>query len=1479
MGITPLMVFKRFFRSNFIIYCAVLCYSEMAGFAQLPCIFNHYSTENGLSHSGVLCMLQDSRRLMWFGTLDGLNCFDGYTFKTFKSKPGDSSYLSNSRIDEMIEDRYGNIWVKTYDEKIHRFSRNAESFQTFPQNFSGIYNLHIKKYFETRSGDMWLISSRQGCFRIVNRNEPFPLTEYYSKNAQGKTHLPSNDVSVVFEDSERNIWIGTVNGLVCVETKIEQKISAELKRLGIGKINDAIEAYGKVWFVSDAGTFYAFDLRKQKFQKFSLPVLSDITSVKVYGSSQLLLATRGSGLAIWNVSTQTVELVDKTRYADMLDNTVHHVYVDKSGLVWMETESPGVAKFDPLQKTLKRFRQKIDPISPYVYLGHFFNVYEDVNGLLWVALRGGGFGYYNRATDKLEYFFNEPGSSSQKFSNLITCSLSDRHGNLWLSSYSRGIEKASFIRNKFQFCTVSADLNALSANDVRTIFADKFKNLWVGTRDGRLYCFSKDGKTKKYFSSETTADGSISLRGMVYSLIQDRSGALWIGTKGDGIIKAEFVGDPSQLKFKTTHFVHNPANNQSLSNNLVYSVFEDSKGRIWAGTFGGGINLAVKQGDSYIFKNSSSGFTSYPITDFAKVRHLAEDKYGQIWVATTNGLIVFDPNKGIMPDFRCYRKEPGNAESLAGNDVHYILRGKDNVMWLGSFGGGLNKTVVEPIGHNKPRFKVFNSQNDLPIDVILTIEEDKKGYLWLSTESGLSMFNPAAEVFMNFTQSDGLRKSQLSESASFRSASGKMYFGCSDGYYVFSPDSFTFPKEYPVVALTRFQLFNKDVFPGDHDSPLKQTINETQKIVLTSRQSVFSIEYAGLDFQNTEKLEYAFILEGFEPNWNYVHKQRKATYTNLPAGKYYFKVKCTSTGAYNEMAGKTLEIIVLPPWYLTWWAYIIYFVLAGLIAFISRGIILQILRLKNKVIIEQRITELKLGFFTNISHELRTPLTLILGPAEELTSDKQLTSRAHSQVQLIERNAHRMLRHVNQLLDFRKIEAGKMRLSASRIEVVSFCRNLCQEFEELAQSRNIHFSVSADIPFVYAWLDRAKMDMIVFNLLSNAFKFTPSGGNVAFDIQANTHEISLLVKDTGTGIAKEDIPLLFERFAISTRSKDFKVQGTGIGLPLVKELVTLHKGNIKVESVVGEGSTFCVTFKTGRDHLSDDEIIAESEKVSDVTTIKNMVEEEVLKVTRIENPNISNAPVILVVEDNDDMREYLSQSLKGLYNVHAVANGALGLAKTRDLMPDLIISDIMMPEMDGVEMTNRLRSEFQTSHIPIILLTAKSSIEFKLDDIKYGADAYIPKPFNMEALKSKVRQLLEQRRMFSERLSGSGLSVMELSPDEIIVTPKDEEFLRKVIGVIEDNLANPDFNVDMIADSVGLGRTTFFKKLKGLTGLAPVEFMREMRIKRSYQLLLTGNFNVSEVAYMSGFSDAGYFSKCFKEKYGQSPSILFRNKG
>ena len=873
-----------------------------------------------------------------------------------------------------------------------------------------------------------------------------------------------------------------------------------------------------------------------------------------------------------------------------------------------------------------------------------------------------------------------------------------------------------------------------------------------------------------------------------------------------------------------------------------------------------------------------------------------------IWVGTTAGAVAFDENFKTPEEiqFHHFSRNPNDAKSLSNNDVHWIIATKRKELYLATFGGGLNKLLsIDKNGNGV--FKSYSVLDGLPSDVLLSIREDQKQNLWMSTENGISKFIPGEERFENYDDRSITFRVRFSEAASAVTSKGKMLFGASNGIFMFDPDSINKSRFVPPIVLSKLVIANQDIVPGE-GSVLKVGLDDTKELVLSHKENIFAIQYAALDYTNPQNIQYAYILEGFEHQWTYADRLRNATYTNLPKGHYTFKVRSTNSDGVWVDNTRFLDIVVLPSFWETPLAYFLYVLFILLVIFVAVYILFTIYRLKHEVSVEQQVSDIKLRFFTNISHELRTPLTLIAGPVEYVLKNSKLPEDAREQLVVVERNTNRMLHLVNQILDFRKIQNKKMKMQVQRVNVVAFVRKVMDNFESLAEEHNIDFLFETEKDELYLWVDEDKLEKIVFNLLSNAFKYTPGGKLIRVFIHEDEGTVSVGVQDQGIGIAENKKKSLFVRFENLVDKNLFNQASTGIGLSLVKELVEMHKAVISVDSKLGEGSCFKVDFLKGKEHYDDTvEFILEDSATSSSMTIPAPVMDATASVIPIVNPDediqdeeseeASNKEVMLLVEDNQELRVFLRTIFSSTYRVVEAADGMEGWSKALKFVPDIIISDVMMPEKDGIEMTKELRADMTTSHIPIVLLTAKTSIESKLEGLEYGADDYITKPFSATYLKARVENLLSQRRklqsLYRDNLMNntyvSSLSTSEEAATEEEklpdMSPNDRKFMDKLVELMEANMDNGDLVVDDLVREVAVSRSVFFKKLKTLTGLAPIEFIKEMRINRAAQLIETGEFNMTQISYMVGINDPRYFSKCFKSKLGMTPTEYRDNLG
>jgi signal transduction histidine kinase/ligand-binding sensor domain-containing protein/DNA-binding response OmpR family regulator len=1141
-------------------------------------------------------------------------------------------------------------------------------------------------------------------------------------------------------------------------------------------------------------------------------------------------------------------------------------------------------------------------------------IYEDRSGALWIGTRGGGgLNLFDRQSKSFTRYRNDPKSVNSLSNNSVRPIHEDRSGALWIGT-ENGLNL--FDRQSQSFTRYQNDPqnpSSLSTNHISSICEDRFGALWIGTGNG-LNLFDRRSQSFTRYKTDPQNPRSLS-NNFVWFIYGDRSGAMWIGTN-DGLN----LFDHQSRSF--TRYRRDPQDSNSLSNNNVTSIYEDRSGALWIGTRGGGLNL---------FNRTSKSFTRY-------------------------------------------QNDTRNPNSLSSNLIGPIYEDHAGAVWIGTFDG------LNLFDRASGVFKHFREKDGLPNNVVYGILEDGSGRLWLSTNKGISQFNPRTGEFRNYDASDGLTGNEFNVGAYCKTQDGMMYFGSVNGVTAFHPDSIRDNPYVPPVVITDLLLFNKPVEVGaDYEGfVLPQSVTTADEVVLSYRETVFALEFSALCFVSPGKHKYAYRLEGFDKGWMATDaRKRFATYTNLDAGTYVFRVKGSNHDGFWNEEGRSLRIIITPPWWKSTLAYSAYAVLIGLMLYSIRRYEMNRLGWKHQMQLEhvqteklKEVDQMKSRFFANISHEFRTPLTLIMGPIQKWkakaetgnspdvqvgdfkTPSQKLgegfqpltnTGELQKDLGMAERNAHRLLRLINQLLDLSKLEAGGMKLQAAQGNIVPFVKGIAQSFQSSAGRRSVALNVETESDEIEAYFDRDKLEKILTNLLSNAFKFTPEGGSVAVSIQCHAERseesraapntgrddersrsmtqaahdtlrlrpaqttsgaalrvtregyVTITVSDTGIGIPADQLDKIFDRFYQVDASQTREQEGTGIGLALTKELVELHHGSISVRSEVGKGTEFTVQVPLGREQFKDEEVvdatpeslslriplerdeaiphmdqIVPPSRIPHESGIPESGASSLESTPRNDEPEKSSSPLVLIVEDNADVRAYMKEYLVPDYQVIEASDGVEGIEKAREAIPDLIISDVMMPKKDGYELCRTLKLDEKTSHVPIILLTAKAGQENKIEGLETGADDYLTKPFDAKELLVRVKKLIELRRKLRERFSVAHV----LKPGEIAVTSMDNVFLQKVKAAVERHIGEEEFSVEELAQEVSMSRSQIFRKLTALTGRPPSDFIRYMRLHRAMDLLKKNAGTVSEIAYAVGFNSVTYFTKCFHQQFGVLPSEL-----
>ena len=1447
--------------------------------AEPPCHIRHYSTEDGIPQYNIMDMLQDKKGFLWLATWDGLSKFDGYKFRNYKARSANKYFMRSNRIEKLHEDKYGRIWLKSYDNDTHCFDPATENFWGI-QSMENMSQYKISNVSIQPSGKIWLILDSNGC--ILLKDSTFNIEHYNIKNKK----LPSFKINNIIEDRELNTWILTDNGITCVSSNDNFKNYFSDKTTG-GSENkqiffSGIELKNEIWFGSENGRIWRITKKTKQNKLLQLPFHSDIMYFRKISDEKICVFTKNEGFAILNTINNSVQIFNSQNLAGLTSNQITPIHIDKAKNLWFETNEIGINRFNIDTHEFKTYNvSSVDImsfVSPPISI-----VIEDINNRLWIQPKGGGFSYYNKTSDSLEPFYNSPNSENWLFSNSLHSAFSDKQGNLWLSTHTHGLEKVVFDYSPFTTTAISPKKYPRNSNEVRAVFEDNNLNIWVSTKDRRLTIFDKNKRKLGEFGVDGSVHPSSLMPANVYCIIEDKDKNIWIGTKGAGVFLLKKTSNP--LNFTVTQFKNNPSDVYSLSDNSVYTIFQDNNRNIWIGTYGGGLNLIDTKSGKTQFINHRNHLENYPIEVCSQVRFVTQNRQGNICLGTTGGMLMFSP-KFSSPEnirFKRYSLEPNNVNGITNNDVHGITITKKGEMFLFTFGGGINKATQFDKQGFPTEFKAYTTENGLASDVTLAIIEDEFGELWVSTENSLTKFNPQTGNVRTFAEIRKIMEnSYFSEFSACKLRNNDIIFGYSEGILTFTPKNIANNTFKPYIALTNFQLFNKDVLVGEK-SPLKNIIDNIKKLKLTHKQKFFNIQYAALDFVDPENIQYAYKLDGFDKDWNYVRNQRVAYYTNIPKGKYTFRVKSTNSDGIWVDNEREMRITVLPSFWESFLAKVLYFLLIVALAYLVIRTALNFYHLKTNMALEKKMSDLKLRFFTDISHEIRTPLTMISGPVDYLLQDQKTPENVKHQLHLVSQNTNRMLRLVNQILDLRKIQFTNLKVQ--EIHFADFVSNICDNFTEIAENQKIQFNFQDYSKNTAVWFDPDSAEKIVMNLLSNAFKFTPAGKSINVTIKEDDKNVSVEIKDEGVGISKEKQKVLFNRF--ESFSEDKTKPSTGIGLNMVKELVDKHAAKVTVESDEGKGSAFTVSFRKGFAHFDDKVEIIASETVN--TTLEKTYDEQTSPLHN-ETPDDekSEKQSILIVEDDNDLRAFIRTILEEEYQIFEAEDGAEGMKKALKHHPDFIVSDIMMPNMDGIELLHSLRNERSTSHIPVVLLTAKSTIETKLEGLEYGADDYITKPFSITYFKARIANLLKQRKNLQQIYRDSFIpfktetvspleAMKEYQPETIFIASQDDNMMKKVMELIEKNMDNYDFSVEELSKYVGMSRSVFFKKLKSLTGLSPIEFVRDIKMKRAAQLLQTGQLMVKEVASMVGILDTRYFARCFKAKFGIIPQE-YKNK-
>lgn len=1331
------------------------------------------------------------------------------------------------------------------------FAQYQQRFERLTSN-SGLSQNTVVKIIQDKKGFLWFATADG-----LSRYDGYNFKVFKSDPSNPKS-LSGSDIFSVAEDEQGNLWVGTRGAGL---NKIISK-TGEIIRLGKG-YNGADWSNLSVSSIASLGgnkICVAYpELGTIVYDIHSNQVIAEESYIRDANVKNVARVIKHSNGSVWVGTTdgRLIALIGKKSSIPFdlgpnktkLGFRIRVIYELSNGNLLVGTEGGGVFEFNPQKQWIKRvFYNSSEPKSRD---NNVTSITKDANSNLWLGTDNGIFILNKEQFGKYKYIPSNPDVEKGISSYSVTSLFTDNNSNVWIGTWEAGLNINYFQQPRFSVFRYKPNtLQGLLSNKVTTLTVNDEQGVWVGSNFGISYFNYKSGKIEHILNSSstnklgTTNDFDVNL-----SFADPKTKSIWIGVWQKGLM--EITAQKKKVEY--------PYLLDNYSKNL--SAICGDGDRILLGTSGIGLIAFDLKTKKYFTPYPELGLKNLAGKNITKV--FVED-HQKIWIGTSGaGLYIYDILKNKLEIL----EKNNSPNSLRYNFITGIYKDSKKRMWILTNGGGLHMYNGEGKG-----FRLFTESDGLASNTLRSILEDSKGFLWVTTNGGISKIDGNTFKIINFDESDGLQGKEFLINSFAKNSKDWLFFGGVNGLNFIKADSLRMKLEVPSISVTSLRIFNKLVSPQDENSPLKEDILYTDHLTLKPEHSVFSLEFAALEYQRPKNNRYAYYLEGFEKDWNYTGTQRTATYTNLSPGDYIFKVKATnSDGVWGEKYFE-LPITVLPPWYKTWWAYILYVLAlaAGFYVFIREIKIRERFKtdLRLKEIEKERIKELeqvKTHFFTNISHELRTPLTLIISPLEKyFLKSTSISTEQKSRISSIHQNAKKLLQLINQLLDLSKIESGKQNPVIAKNDLIQQLDSIISGFESYAIQKNIVLKWKPPVKSLLVWYDSDILEKCISNLLSNAFKYTTEEGQIGVSLHVDygpekvPSKVIIEVIDTGKGISSNHLPHIFDRFY--QIPDDISIIGTGVGLSLCKELVELHRGKIAVQSTLGEGSTFTIELPV-HEISFEKEWFIKSEELKNVQLVASILPTK---------PNLtSDKQVMLVVDDHSELRSFIVEIFSKKFQVIQAESGEEAMELALETIPDVIITDWMMPGMSGVNLCKALRNNHKTSHIPMIILTSKSSQESQIEGMQSGADDFISKPFNSEILEIRVNKLLEakerMRMKWQQTLFQEGLQ----KEQNLLVF--EDEFLKKITQFVIENMSNPELNLDDLEKGMDMSKMQLYRKLKNITSFSGNEFIRSIRLKESKDLLQTGEFNISEVAYKVGFNDPGYFTRAFKKQFGKSP--------